>query len=381
MAKRDYYEILGVSKSADKSEIKKAYRQLAKEKHPDRNKTDNAEEEFKEIQEAYEVLSDEKKRQAYDQYGHAGVDGFGAGGAGYGGFGGFQGGASGYSNFGNASDLNDIFEQFFGEAFSGFAGGARSRTRGTSSRGSDIEANLRIDFEEAVFGKYKNINYVRKVTCDRCDGSGADSAKDVETCDTCKGQGTVNRVRQSFLGTIQTTEVCPTCSGSGKVIKKKCRKCAGEGRTEQEEEFKIKIPPGIPDGVTLRFRDRGNAGKNGGNYGDLYISIEVEQHDSMERRGDDIYSEIDVDVTTAVLGGEREIESVRGKMTVKIPEGTQDGKVLRLSGKGGPRFKGDGNGDHYVKINVNIPTKLSKKQKQLWQELAKIKDKKPGLFG
>lgn len=372
MAKRDYYEILGLGKTATKAEIKKAYRKLAKEKHPDRNKSANAEAEFKEIQEAYEILSDESKRKAYDQFGHAATDGFG-------GAGGFSG-AGGFGGFGNVDDLNDIFSQFFGDAFGGF-GTASATNRAASMRGADIEATLRIDFEEAVFGKYKTINYKRKSTCDECDGLGAQSKSDIETCETCNGRGSVSKVRQSFLGTIQTTEVCPTCAGRGKLIAKKCKKCVGEGRIDTEESFRIKIPPGIPDGVNLRFRDRGNAGKNGGGYGDLYITIEVEPHPELERRGDDIYSEITVDASEAALGTDVTITTVRGELGIKVPAGTQHGKIIRLSDKGGPKFRGDGNGDHYIKVNVHIPEKLSRKQRELWEELRKLKDKKPGLFG
>ncbi|MFW5702917.1 MAG: molecular chaperone DnaJ [Candidatus Dojkabacteria bacterium] len=382
---KDYYEILGVSKDADKSEIKRAYRTLAKEKHPDRNKSENAEAEFREVQEAYEVLSDENKRKAYDQFGKAGVSGFGGAGAGGGfggsGFSGFgQGGFSG-GGFGGASaeDLSDIFEQFFGNGFGGFStGGAR---RDASTRGADIEATLRISFDEAVFGKYKTLSYKRYETCDQCDGVGAKSASAVKTCETCRGSGRVTKVRQSSLGTIQTAETCGTCGGSGKIITDKCSKCQGEGRVEIDEEFKLKIPPGIPDGVTLKFRDRGNAGKRGGNSGDLYVSIEVQADEELERRGDDIYSELTIPLATAVLGGEEEIRTVRGEVTIKIPAGTTDGKVLRLSEKGGPRFRGNGNGDHYVKINLEVPQRLTKKQRKLWEQLDELKDDKPGIFG
>lgn len=375
MAQKDYYEVLGVSKDADKKQIKKAFRSLAKEKHPDRNKSANAEEEFREIQEAYEVLSDDQKRKAYDQYGHAGAQGFG-GGSPFGQAGGGFGGAT-------QEDLNDILNSFFGgQGFGGFgfgsAGGGQN-SRGT--RGADIEATLKVDFSEAVFGKYKTINYRRKVECDRCDGKGAESAKDIEKCDVCGGSGRVQQVQNTFLGTIQTTTNCSNCQGSGEVIKNNCSKCSGQGRVEIDDNFKIKIPPGIPDGVTLRFRERGNAGLKGGSAGDLFITIDVADHAELERRGDDIYTEIQIHVTTAVLGGEVEVPSVRDDITLKIPPGTESGKIFRLSGKGGPKFKGNGNGDQYIKVIVEIPKKLTRRQAQLWSELEEIKDKKPGLFG
>lgn len=371
MDKKDYYEVLGVSKGATKQEIKKSYRQLAKTKHPDRNKSANAEAEFKEIQEAYEVLSDEQKRQAYDQFGHAGAQGFGAGAGGYSGFGGGV----------NADDLSDIFSSFFGDSFGGFGFSGQQQRPGTGTRGADIEATLKVDFDEAIFGKYKTINYKRKVVCTKCTGSGAESATDVVTCKTCNGSGRVTRTQSTFLGTIQTATVCPDCQGRGKTVSKKCSICLGEGRESKDEELKIKIPPGIPDGVTIRFRDSGNAGMHGGSYGDLYITIDVEDHPVLERRGDDVYMETDIDVTAAVLGEEIEVPSVRGKINLKIPAGTQAGKLFRLSGKGGPKFKGSGNGDQYVKVNVKIPKKLSRKQTEYWQKLAEIKDEKPGIFG
>ncbi len=372
MEKRDYYEILGITKSADKAEIKKAFRKLAKLKHPDRNKSENADQEFKELQEAYEILSDENKRKAYDQYGHAGTQGFG-GNAGYGGF-------NGQSGFEGYSDLGDIFSQFFGQDFGGF-GFSGSQQRASNTRGADIEAVLRIDFEEAVFGKYKTISYKLKNKCQNCDGLGAESPKDVKTCDTCKGSGRVTNIQRTFLGTIQTASVCPTCSGSGRIITKACRKCSGDGRVDSEENFKIKIPPGIPDGVTLRFTGRGNAGKKGGTAGDLYLTIEVEPDKELERRGDDIYSTINIDVHTAVLGKEIEIRSVRGDMTLEIPSGTQPGKIFRLSGKAGPKFRGKGNGDHYVQVNVKVPEKLNRTQRKLWEELADNATKQKGIFG
>ncbi len=372
MAKRDYYEVLGVDKKASKEQIKKAYRKLAKEYHPDRNKESNAEEKFKEIQEAYETLYDDQKRSAYDQYGHAGTQGFGGTGAGYGGFGGFDN----MSGFGN---INDIFEQFFGNGFGGFSTGG-GRTGSSAVRGADIEANFTINFDEAVFGVEKTLQYERKIICDKCNGNGSKNGSSFEKCSNCNGTGTVTNVQQTFLGTIQTRAACHVCNGTGKRIKEKCDKCNGEGRITETEKFKVKIPPGIPDGVTLRFKDRGNAGKNGGHYGDLFINIEVKPHERLERRGDDIYLEQNIDVLTAVLGGEVQIPTVNGEVTLKIPKGTQHGKVIKLSGKAGPKFRGKGNGDQYIKILIDIPTKLSRDQEKLWKELAEIKSQEPGFF-
>lgn len=358
MDKRDYYEILGIDKSASKTEIKKAYRKLAKEFHPDRNKAENAEQKFKEVQEAYEVLSDEQKRSAYDQFGHAGTQGFGAGGGNYSDF-------NGYQDFGN---INDIFEQFFGGGFGGFSNGPRQHS--TKVRGSDLEVSFKIDFMDAVFGTKKTIKYNRQVSCKACDGSGAENDADLITCSTCNGKGQVIREQNAFMfGTIRTAAPCPDCDGSGKIIKNKCKECKGEGRVSIKDTFSIKIPPGIPDGVTLRFKDRGNAGKKGGNYGDLYVNIEVNTHESLERRGNDIYTELNIDAATAVLGDKIEVPSVHGPIKIKIPAGTQPGKIIRLSGKGGPRFQGDGNGDQYVKVNIEIPKKLSRKEKKLWKEI------------
>ncbi len=372
MAKRDYYEVLKLAKAASKEEIKKSYRRLAKELHPDRNKASNAEEQFKEVQEAYEILSDESKRKAYDQYGHAATQGFGGRSA----YGTGAGGAEGFGDFG---DLNDIFSSFFGQGFGGF--GRREASSTSNRRGSDIEATLRIDFDEAVFGKYKTISYRRKILCSHCKGSGAEKPSDVETCSTCNGSGQVVRIQQTFLGSIQTAAMCDRCEGTGKLTKHKCHICQGAGRSDTDEDFKIKIPPGIPDGVTLRFRDQGNAGKLGGAYGDLYLTIDVEAHPTLERRGDDIYTELDIAVTTAVLGDEIKVDSVKGPIEMKIPAGTQPGKIFRLAEKGGPRFRGKGNGDQYVQVNIKIPEKVSRKQRELWENLDEIKSEKPGIFG
>jgi molecular chaperone DnaJ len=355
MSKRDYYEVLGVSKSANEKELKKAYRTLAKQYHPDRNKESGAEDKFKEVQEAYEVLSDKQKRDAYDKYGFAGTQGFGGGG--YGGGQDFEG-----FDFGDLGDLSDIFGSFFG----GMSGGGGGPTR--RARGSDIQVNLVIPFEQAVFGTTQKINYSRQKPCDVCNGTGAKDGK-MRKCATCDGHGKVAQMRSTMFGHIQTVTTCPTCNGTGEEILEKCSKCGGSGREQVKEDLEIKIPAGIPDGVTLRFERKGNAPHGGGQVGDLYVAIEVEQHEIFERRGDDIYSEQEIDVVTAVIGGEVIVPTVHGKVTIKVPAGTQPGKVLKLTGKGGPKFKRDGNGDQYIKLNIVIPSNLTPAQLADWERL------------
>ncbi len=358
MAKRDYYEVLGVSKNATKQEIKRAYRKLAKQYHPDRNKAPDAEEKFKEIKEAYEILSDEQKRANYDRFGHAGTDGFN-----------FGGGSNGFSGF---SDLNDIFEQFFGSSFGGFQGYSRTDNRQQQTKGSDLELTIKISFMEAVFGTTKELKYKRNIQCDACSGSGAKDSTSFKTCPQCNGKGRIIRTQQVFLfGNIQTATTCPMCLGQGQIITEKCSKCSGKGILEIQDKLKIKIPPAIPDNITIRFAGKGNAGKNGGTYGDLYVNIEVMPHSKFERREENIYSTEKIDVTTATLGGTVEIDTVHGKKKLKIPAGTQPGTVFKLSKTGGAKIKGKGFGDHFIKIDVKIPTKLSKDEKGLWTQLSK----------
>ncbi len=368
MQKKDYYEVLGVSKGADKKEVKKAYRKLAKEFHPDRNKASDAEEKFKEVQEAYEVLSDEDKRKAYDQYGHAGTQGFG----GAGGFGGY--GSGGFQGNVDYQDINDIFSQFFGQGVDfGFGGfGRRESQRNGQTRGNDIEGTIGISFNDAIFGTEKTFTYRRRANCNACGGNGAKNGTSIKSCAKCSGKGYVNHIQATFLGSIQTQAVCPECNGAGEVIKEVCEKCSGKGNIETDEDFKINIPHGIPDGVTLRFKGRGHAGNKGGPAGDLFINIEVETHEEFERRGDDIYMEKEIDVVIATLGGEIEIPTVKEIVKLKIPEGTQSHKVFKLTGKGAPKFRGSGNGDQYIKIIVKIPEKLSNEQKDLWKKLREV---------
>lgn len=356
MTKRDYYDVLGISKTADKKEMKKAYRKLVKEYHPDKNSAADAEEKFKEVQEAYETLGDTQKRKAYDQYGHAGTQGFG-------GFGGFGGGGQQYAG---AEDINDIFNQFFG----GQRGGRQQRQRDTS--GDDLEINVDLSFEEAIFGIEKNLKYKRKKPCSPCKGGGAKDGTSWKSCERCNGQGVISQVQQTFLGQIRTQSVCPLCNGKGKEVDEKCNKCSGQGYNEVEDDFKIEIPKGIPDGVTLRFRERGEASVYGGPAGDLFVNIEVSPHESFERRGDDIYLEKEISVISATLGESIEVPTVHGSVTMKIPAGTQPGKVFRLSEKGGPKFRGNSNGDQYVKITVIVPKKLSKEARKKWEELKSL---------
>jgi molecular chaperone DnaJ len=374
MEKRDYYEVLGLTKGASKQEIKSAYRKLAKEFHPDRNKAADAEHKFKEVQESYEVLSDERKKAAYDQYGHAGAQGFG--GSGFDGAGG--GGFSGF-DMGDMGSINDIFEQFFGGGFGGFSSGGAAKPQ--KSRGEDLEFNLKISFEEGVFGADKTIRYKRRVNCNDCKGTGAKNGTSMKTCTQCNGSGQVRRVQSTFLGNFQTVTPCPSCHGSGSIIKEPCTVCNGNGIVNITDDFKIKVPQGIPNDVTLRFKEKGNAGKKGGSYGDLYINIEVLEHETLEKQGDDIYSDLTIDVSEAVLGAEKAILTVHGNDILKVPAGTQPETIIKLSGKGAPRFKGTGNGDHYIKVIVKVPQKLSKEQKELWTQIEASKNQKTGFSG
>lgn len=363
MSKRDYYEVLGISKSASKDEIKKSYRKLAKQYHPDRNKAADAETKFKEVQEAYEVLSDEQKRSAYDQYGFAGTQAFSSGGFNGGGFGGFQG-----TDFG---DLEGLLGNFFGSGFGGFGGtsfGGR-RTQQNAS-GSDLEVVLKLSFMEAVFGVEKNIEYQRQMHCDTCSGTGAKDGK-YKTCSECSGRGQTVQVQRTILGSMQVVTTCRTCGGTGKEITEKCNICSGKGVKKEVDNFQIKIPAGIPDAVTLRFTNKGDAGERGGGYGDLFVQIDVTPHEVFERRGNDIYLTKHIDVPLAVLGDVVKVPTVHGEVKMKIPSGTQSETVIKLKGQGGPLFRSKGTGDQYVKIIVDIPTKLGRDEKKLWENLKK----------
>ena len=347
--KRDYYEVLGVAKGASDDEIKKAYRKLAKQYHPDMNPGDKtAETRFKEVNEAYEVLSDSDKRAKYDQFGHAGVDpNFGAGGFGGGGF-----------DF----DLNDIFSAFTGGGFGGFGGGSRPRTG--PQKGESLRASLYITFEEAAFGCEKEVSVTRTEQCETCRGSGCAPGATAEICPDCQGSGTVRTQQRTIMGTFSTTTTCPKCGGSGKIIHQPCPDCKGAGSTRKQKKITVKIPAGIDNGQSISLRGQGNAGLNGGPAGDLIITIGVREHERFVREGSDVLSEEPVSFVQAALGAELEIPTIDGKVKYTLPEGTQTGTTFRLRGKGIPYLNGKGRGDHYVTVRVEVPRNLNSDQKE-----------------
>ena len=356
--KRDYYEVLGVDKNASADEIKKAYRKLAMKYHPDRNPGNKeAEEKFKEINEAYEVLSDEDKRRNYDQFGHAGVDGQG--------FGGFSGG----SGFGGFGGFDDIFSDLFGGGFGGFGGGGgTSSGRRGPSRGSDMRINLRLSFKDAVFGTEKKIKIKRRETCSACGGSGAQEGSHPRTCDKCGGSGQVTMRRQTAFGMMAQTVVCDKCHGEGQIIDNPCPHCHGTGLEEKERTIKITIPAGVDNDSVLPLRGQGNAGANGGASGDILVYINVQEDPIFKRRGDDIYVELPISFMQAALGDSIEVPTIDGKVKMKIPEGTQTGKEFRMRGKGVKNVNGYGKGDQYVTIRVETPQKLTRRQKELMKK-------------
>lgn len=365
MTKRDYYEVLGVSKDAKKEDIKRAYRRLVKKYHPDVNKEADAEEKFKEIQEAYEVLSDDAKRQAYDQYGHAGTQGFDPRSG--------NGGGFDYTYGGAPFDMGDIFNTFFGGSDFGFDFGFGQQTarRQRVSRGEDIRYRMRFTFEEAMKGGEFNVRIKRKVKCSQCNGTGSSTGKR-KTCDVCKGTGRERRLQNSFLGQISVMTECSKCGGLGTIPESVCSKCGGTGLESKTEDMKIKIPAGAYDGMVLRFREGGNAALDG-EYGDLYIELEVEPSEKFDRRGNDLYSVESIPIHTAVLGGTVEVETIDGKVKLKIPAGTQPGTIFKIKGKGAPILrKENARGDLYVKVNVDIPKRLKKEEKRLWEELSEL---------
>lgn len=358
--KRDYYEVLGVSKNASKDEIKSAFRKLAKKYHPDISKEENAEEKFKEVQEAYSVLSDDNKRRQYDQFGHAGVNGPGAG-SGFGGAG-FGGAGFGF----DASDLGDIFDDLFGGGF-GF-GGSSSRTRSRARKGSDILMQVELSFEEAVFGCEKDFDLDVVSECDKCSGKGGFGE---ETCKRCHGSGTITSEQRTILGSFMTKTTCPECDGKGKTYKEVCSKCKGRGQVKSRKTITVNVPSGIDNGERLRVPGRGHAGENGGASGDLYLEFHIKEHKFYERDGLDIYLEVPINMAEAVLGCKKEIPTIYGNVKLTIPGGTDSGDKQRLKGKGIKDSSRRRTGDMYVIFKVITPKKLSRDQKKLFESLSK----------
>ena len=352
--KRDYYSVLGVDRDVNDDDLKKAYRKAAKKYHPDLHPGDKeAEKNFKEVNEAYEVLSDKEKRARYDQFGHAGVDpNFNPGAGGFGG------------GFGDFGDLGDIFSSFFGGGF----GGGRQANPNAPRRGGDVSTNVNLSFEEAAKGCKKTVKVPKIDTCDVCHGSGCEAGTSAKTCPVCHGSGHVTSVQRTPFGQMQTQTVCHNCHGSGKIIDKPCKKCAGKGRIRHTVEREVNIPAGIDDGQVLNVRSGGDAGVNGGPSGDLHVNVNVRPHPIFERQGYDVYCEIPITFAQAALGDEITVPTLDGKVKFQIHEGTQPGDEFKLRGKGIQRLNYPGRGDQYVKINVEVPRDLSKDQK------AKIKE-------
>jgi len=353
LAKRDYYDVLGVDKGASKDEIKKSYRKLARKYHPDVNKEEGAAEKFKEAKEAYEVLSDDQKKAQYDQFGHAGAQGQG--------FGGF-GGGGGAQDFGGFSDIFDMF----------FGGGGRSRDPNAPQQGDDLQYTLILDFEEAIFGKETDIEVPKEEECDTCHGSGAKPGTKVDTCSHCHGSGQLNQEQNTPFGRVVNRRVCHYCNGTGKIIPEKCETCGGAGTVNRKKKIHIDIPAGIDEGQQIRVAGKGDPGKNGGPAGDLFVVIRVRKHDFFVREGDHIFCELPLTFAQAALGDEIEVPTVHGKVKLRIPAGTQAGKTFRLKGKGAPNVHGRGQGDQHIKVKVMTPTNLSDKQKDLLRQFNEL---------
>lgn len=355
--KRDYYEVLGIGKSASDADIKKAYRKLAKQYHPDVNPGDKvAEAKFKEANEAYEILSNPQKRTQYDQFGHAGTDPNGFGGFG-GGFGDFD--------FGN---VGDIFETFFGG--SGF--GRSSRGRRGPQKGADLKYAMEISFEEAAFGVEREISINRMQNCVKCGGSGSKPGKEPSVCKHCNGSGQVQFKQSTPFGQFVNVKTCDVCGGEGRIITDPCTECSGKGKIRKNVKLKINIPAGIDDGQTISLRGEGEPGAKGGPAGDLYISIRVKTHPLFQRQGNDVICEIPITFVQAALGAEIDVPTLDGKIKHTVPEGTQTGAVFRIKGKGIPYIRGNGRGDQYLKVNVEVPQKLNEKQKSILREFAEV---------
>ena len=367
MAKRDYYEVLGVNKNASEDEIKKAFRKAAVKYHPDKEGGDETK--FKEANEAYEVLKDKQKRQRYDQFGHAGVGGNSGGAGGGNPFGGYDfGGQNVHFDFGDGGAFGDIFSQFFG--------GGGPQTHGPT-HGRDVETRVTLSFEDAIFGKDVKISLTLDDECSHCHGTTVEPGHELKTCPTCKGAGQQTRVMNTMFGPIQQAVTCSTCKGKGKVPEKECTRCRGSGVERREQEITVKIPAGIDDGATIRLREKGEA-IAGGSRGDLYVHVRVKAHKKFTREGDLILSEEYISMVDATLGCEIDIETVDGVVTMKIPAGTQSGTDFKLSGHGVPHLRGEHRGAHIVGIVVDIPTKITKKQRELLEQFDAAK--KRGLF-
>jgi molecular chaperone DnaJ len=366
MAKRDYYEILGVPKDADKTQIKKAYRKIALKYHPDKNPDDKeAEEKFKEAAEAYEILSNDDKRQKYDRFGHAGVGGAAGGG-------GFSGGGMSMEDI--FSQFGDIFDGFGGFGFGGSAG---SRGRRRVNKGSNLRVKVKLSLKEVMNGADKKIKVKKYVSCDECSGSGAQSSSGHSTCQTCNGSGQVVRVQNTILGQMQTASTCPTCGGEGKIIKDKCTKCYGEGIVKGEEVVSINVPAGVSEGMQMKVSGKGNAARRGGVNGDLIVVFQEEEHPELIRDESDLLYSLHISFPEAVLGTSAEIPTVESKVKIKIAAGTQSGKILRLRGKGLPSYGSYGKGDLLVKVNVWTPQTLSKEEKAEMEKMLKSPNFKP----
>jgi molecular chaperone DnaJ len=365
---KDYYKTLGVEKNATKEEIKKAYKRLARKHHPDVNKEEGSSDKFKEINEAAQVLGDDTKRQQYDQFGDA--DAFKQAS----GFRGFN--SSDFGEFATSFDFGDIFDQFFGGG-SMFGGQKRRRQ---PSRGADLRYDMEITLEEAAFGIEKEISIPRNEQCTDCKGSGAKSEDDVVTCPDCKGSGMVRRTQRTPFGMFSTTATCPKCRGEGKHIKDECPACDGTGIVHKRRKLKVKIPAGSEEGTNLRISNEGEAGHRGATSGDLYIVLHMKEHKTFERKGDDIFIKIKIPFTTAALGDEIEVPTLKGKAKLKIPSGTQSGTVFKMTDLGIPYLHGSGKGDELVQVEVDVPKKLSSKQKKLLKEFEK-ESKSKGFLG
>ena len=362
MAKRDYYEVLGVKKNATKDEIKSSYRKLAKQYHPD-NKETGDEAKFKEVQEAYDILYDDQKRSAYDQFGHAAFDQSAGGGPG----GPFGGGFGGFSDV--DIDLGDIFGSFFG--------GGRSRRGPDNSprKGDDSLMRIRVEFMDVVKGIDKEISFEHSETCPSCKGTGAETPNDIKTCSTCKGTGTVKRQQRSLFGVVETQDICPECRGTGKIITKKCHECGGQKYKRIRKDITIHIPAGINSGQQIRISGMGEPGANGGQYGDLYVEVNIKAHNLFRREGNDIHIDVPIDFIDAVLGRKIEVPTVYGMEKIDIPDGTQFGTVLKMRGKGINDLRTKKPGDQYVHLQIKIPTSLNHKQKDALNDYLKASDK------